>query len=110
MLIKKPNGVLINAVERHKKNPQSFIIPSPKEIRSLKGGDIVKIGLTIINEEIHDRAAERFWVEIMNIENNNIDFYGRILPNLLFHLNFNVDKDDIILFKNIHIMDIWKSK
>lgn len=53
---------LINGVERKKKFPTTFEIPSDEEKRKIKKGMHVKLGFVI--EESGGPSAERMWVKV----------------------------------------------
>ncbi|WP_297204001.1 DUF2314 domain-containing protein [uncultured Brachyspira sp.] len=87
---------LENAFELNKEYPDTFKIPSKKEINSLKTDDYVKL---IFTEE--NAVPERMWVKITNINGDN--FRG-ILDNDPYNLK-SVKCGDEIVFKTENIID-----
>jgi len=62
---------LESALERHRKNPETFQIPAPDEIKALKVGDQAKllVEFSAENEKGPYIQVERLWVGIAEIKN-----------------------------------------
>lgn len=54
---------LMDGVERNKKHPTTFEIPSSAEKQTLKVGEYVKLGF-VIDHPDHGVCGERMWVKI----------------------------------------------
>ena len=84
----------VNAVEMHKQHPDTFEVPSNKELSALKKGDFVKVCLQDDN-----RNGERFWCEVIYVDkakkkitaavNNELVFYPEIELGLEVKFDFN---------------------
>lgn len=104
METKKNKYYLVNAVERNKKFPKSFIIPNKDDINNLNLDDNVKL---IFDDK------ERMWVkitEILSTQKNGI----RTIKKLKGKLNNNpvivkIPENEYIEFEPKHIIDIMKS-
>jgi uncharacterized protein YegJ (DUF2314 family) len=83
----------IDAQEMHKRNPKTFEVPTPDEIKNLKQGDLVKVC----------ENNERFWVTIIKLEDEKI--VGRIDNDLVFRHEFGYG--DTINFEKRHIYSIY---
>jgi uncharacterized protein YegJ (DUF2314 family) len=86
---------LLNAIKQNKENPDTFEVPTGKEIQALSSGDHVK--LCFIEK---GTTPERMWVKIMSINGDN--FQG-ILDNEPFGLD-TINLGDIVLFNSKHIL------
>lgn len=82
----------LNAQEMHRTYPETFDAPSNDELASLKTGLYAKIC----------ENGERFWVEITEIEKDELK--GRV-DNELF-LEHDFEYNDIISFSRMNVMDI----
>lgn len=83
----------IDGQEKNKQNPDTFQIPSQKELDKLKEGIYIKVG----------HNGERFWAEVNSIEENG-SIYARVDNDLVNEHPFKCD--DKILVENKHILDI----
>ena len=72
---------------------RTFKIPSNAELANLKSGNLVKV----------NSNGERFWCEIISVENGII--IGRVDNDLL---NPNLDLDDLIEIKAENIYTIFE--
>lgn len=82
---------LINAQDMHKKHPDTFEIPTPDELNSLKKGDMIKVA----------NRWERFWVMIEKRDGDKI--IARV-SNFLIASPLKIQ--DAIEFKTKHIYSI----
>lgn len=98
-LISSNEPLLINGVKHNKINPLTFRIPSKDRIKSLKVGDMIKIGL---EAGLTDIRNERPWVQILSIDKKN-NFTVQIMNNLIFtYLHGLINGDKIVInSKNI---------
>lgn len=88
---------LIDGVRMSEKHKDTFIIPSPEEIKSLVVGDFVKVGF---QEE--GKTTERMWVLISAIN-------GDALEGTLSNDPDNLDSikcDDEVKFKTRNILGV----
>ena len=92
---------LENAFELNKEYPNTFEIPSKKEIESLKVNDLVKL-IFVEENDNPETMPERMWVKIMKINKDN--FIG-ILDNYPYYIE-SVKYGDEIVFKIENIIDI----
>lgn len=90
---------LLNAQQMNKEHPKTFEVPSDKELRKIKVGDIVKI--------CDDDAGERFWVEIKAIETNSGKLIGSIANNLI---RSKANANDKVLFERENVLSIWEDQ
>lgn len=96
---------LDNAHELNKLSPDSFYIPSFKEIENIKTGALVK--LIFREDDIQEGMnVERMWVIVTNktVKGKEIYFEGT-LDNDPYYLK-SVQYQDIINFSNKHIIQI----
>lgn len=96
---------LIDGVEQNRQNPKTFEIPTPNQKLNLKVGDYVKLGFQCDPEANCPVAAERMWLEIINIDGD--DFEG-ILKNDPYFLNqyANLHCNNNVYFNSCHILAI----
>lgn len=93
--------------EISKENPYTFYVPSDKLIKMLGVGDLVK--LMFVNNKRTDTdvmQAERMWVEIIKINNDN--FVGKS-DNQPYEIQ-GLNAGDEIHFKNYHIMNVYSDE
>ncbi|MEI0563965.1 DUF2314 domain-containing protein [Brachyspira pulli] len=93
---------LENAFELNKEYPNTFEIPSKKEIESLKVNDLVKL-IFVEENDNPETMPERMWVKIIKINKDN--FIG-ILDNYPYYIE-SVKYGDEIVFKIENIIDIY---
>ncbi|MEI0488440.1 DUF2314 domain-containing protein [Brachyspira pulli] len=93
---------LENAFELNKEYPDTFEIPSQKEIESLKVNDLVKL-IFVEENDNPETMPERMWVKIIKINKDN--FIG-ILDNYPYYIE-SVKYGDEIVFKIENIIDIY---
>ncbi len=93
---------LENAFELNKEYPNTFEIPSKKEIESLKVNDLVKL-IFVEENDNPETMPERMWVKIIKINKDN--FIG-ILDNDPYYIE-SVKYGDEIVFKIENIIDIY---
>lgn len=93
---------LENAFELNKEYPDTFEIPSKKEIESLKVNDLVKL-IFVEKNDSPETIPERMWVKIIEINKDN--FVG-ILDNKPYYIE-SVKYGDKIVFKIENIIDIY---
>lgn len=89
---------LVDVTERHRKNPDTFEIPSQEEIDNLEIQDYCKV---ILNDK------ERIWVQITDKISKDF-FKGTVENDTVFKEIHGLDFKDVITFKSIHICDILK--
>ena len=93
---------LENAFELNKEYPDTFKIPSKKEIDSVKVNDLVKL-IFVEKNDSPETIPERMWVKIIEINKDN--FVG-ILDNKPYYIE-SVKYGDKIVFKIENIIDIY---
>ena len=93
-IIHKPTN-LVNAKEMNSQYPDTFLIPSKKEINKIGIKSCVKIS----------NGVERFWVTITLIMNDTI--VGKINNDLIIDEGYDID--DLIEFKFENILEIDNS-
>ena len=93
---------LENAFELNKEYPDTFKIPSQKEIDSLKVNDLVKL-IFVEKNGSPETIPERMWVKIIEINKDN--FVG-ILDNKPYYIE-SIKYGDEIVFKVENIIDIY---
>ncbi|WP_157151709.1 DUF2314 domain-containing protein [Brachyspira sp. SAP_772] len=93
---------LENAFELNKEYPDTFKIPSKKEIDSLKVNDLVKL-IFVEENDSSETIPERMWVKIIEINKDN--FVG-ILDNNPYYIE-SIKYGDEIVFKVENIIDIY---
>lgn len=84
----------VDAQEMHRMFPDKFEIPSEKELRKLKIGDIVKV--------CHNE--ERFWTIVKRIRNDTI--YAKVDNDLVLKHDFKLG--DTIKFEKKNIYAIFE--
>lgn len=92
---------LVNAREMNQAHPDTFPIPSARELNSLKAGSIVKLGFDVIESE-DAPSSERMWVIVTTRSGNK--FVGKLDndPVVVRGLKYG----DAIHFAADHILDI----
>jgi death-on-curing protein len=95
------NWHLVDGKKRNQEHPDTFEIPSQKEIHALTVGSFIKLGFEV-DETKESATSERMWVEITAIDNN--EFTGRLRndPATIRGLKY----DDAISFKDLHILTV----
>ena len=89
------NIQLVDAQQKAKDHPETFVVPSEQSLKNLKKNDTVKIC----------DSKDRFWVIIEDISNDKLLFVGKIDNNLIGGQRY--DAGDYIHFekKNIYKVD-----
>ena len=112
------NFLILDAVERNKQFPDTFLIPSSEEIESLEEGDFVKICFKFEPISGHNLPypnaveAERIWTEVSKITK---DENGKIVDIVAFLENEpvfvkNISFRDLIIFGSENVLTIMKGK
>jgi len=102
---------LIDSQERGEKNPDTWESPSERELRALKVGDFVKIGLEgynkILNTTSKSQAlgGERFWTEVTSIKGSQVT--GEVQNHLM---NYKIPVGFPLEFETRHILEIMTSE
>ncbi|BFH15310.1 hypothetical protein J6TS7_58830 [Paenibacillus dendritiformis] len=91
---------LDSAVERNKKAPYTFYIPSPAVIEMLQKGDKVKL-IFVSTEQEDEYTCERMWVEIAKLEGEY--FIGELLNHPVKLTNLELGQT--VSFSKEHISD-----
>ena len=55
---------LLDAVERNREHPETFLIPGPAELAEIHEGDFVQLGVGWKGEGERKAGGERFWVQV----------------------------------------------
>ena len=109
-MVKKAKTIkLVNALERHKKHPETFEIPSKEELDNLKEGDFVKVIYEFTEEDECIIEGERFWVEVDTIKGEQLK--GKVSNDLVgSYKSNNLKCDDRVSFGYENIINICKSE
>ena len=99
------NGTLIDAKQRNKEHPNSFLLEDESKLLSLAIGDFVKIGLECNDTNVY---AERFWVQICCINLDRNEIIGCVDNDLVNATNYCLKYKDYIRFSIENIMSIYK--
>jgi hypothetical protein len=94
---------LIDALALHHAHPDTFKIPSPAMIASLKPGDFAKIGVRFAAAD--DRVdGERFWVKVTEADADS--YVGEVDNALLYTDAHGLDRGDMVHFGRRNILSI----
>ncbi len=95
---------LIDGLQRHEANPNTFEIPSLEEKQELKAGDIVKLGFEATEEFDDGPSGERMWVRTTKIKGD--DYEGTLSndPVVIEDLKHG----DKVIFNSKHIISIYE--
>jgi uncharacterized protein YegJ (DUF2314 family) len=97
------NYNFVNAQEMHKLHPKTFEVPSDEELNNIKIGDFVKICIYgKLEPDFSDIDNERFWVEVTEI--NNDEIIGTVDNELV---EVDLKYGEKIKFKKENIYSIW---
>ena len=86
---------LVDAQEMHKKNPDTFEVPSYVTIARISPGSLVQIA----------SYGERFWVEVTRV--NQPSYRGRVDNDLLKTDEHGFDFNDSVNFEARHIHKVY---
>lgn len=89
---------LVSGVDRNRRYPESFFIPSEEERISVRPGDVVKVYFSM-----RDGWGERMWVEVASVKRRRIIGTLNNEPIGIPRLS----SGDKIRFRPEHIIDIW---
>lgn len=92
---------LVNAREMNQAHPDTFHVPSAEELKNVKVGSIVKLGLDVVDAK-ESPGNERMWVVVSARDGN--EFVGKLDndPVVIRGLKY----EDTISFKKDNILDI----
>lgn len=95
---------LIDGVERNKKLPNSFILPSDSEKKEIKVGDFVKLGF-YLSENVGINL-EHLWLKVINVKGDGT-YVGKLdkTPDLV---SMYIERGDTLVFRNDEVLDIKK--
>lgn len=96
---------LIDALAQHYANPDTFSVPSPAHLASLKVGDSAKIGISFqpLNED-EKITGERFWVKVIDATTEG--YVGEVDNNLVYASDHGIDRGKRIRFERRNVLQI----
>ena len=99
----KDDGFYLDDATAHKEFCE---IPAAGVREGLKEGQLVKLIFRFADEwsERQDNDCERMWVEVLEVDAENVCYRGRLLNQP--HLHRDIDKDDELWFHPIHVCAI----
>lgn len=103
----KAGITFIDALERHQQNPLTFPIPRNALKRSIRVGDLVKIGVEGFESPVGDGKAidgERFWLRVTQVHEQSYE--GTITNDLFFTEEHELDCGDNLAFEERNILDV----
>lgn len=90
---------LIDGVERNRKNPRTFSIPTLQERTGIEPGTYVKVGV-----EKRGGNGERFWVKVSGMRGE--EYEGIIDNDLVYTEQHGLEYRDVILFGPEHVLGL----
>ncbi len=103
-LISDAGWTLVSAEERHRMNPDTFLIPDISERSNLKVGQAVRLLFDIEsreNNEVFHRGVDRMWVLVAKPLNEG---YLGVLDNSPgIAENLRLDREDVVYFEAKHV-------
>jgi len=116
--------VWLNARLRAVEHPNTFEVPSSKEISALRVGDYVKIAYEVYGKD-HQVRGERFWVQLTHngskeafrIKNGAVLFFGTVANDLEVvnelikeHEGFELMYGDMVSLTSDNILEVVETE
>jgi hypothetical protein len=92
-----------NAQELHRLYPETFEVPTAKQLVGIEAGSYVKVSVEF-PENVEGMDGERFWVEVLEREGNRLR--GRVGNELVATADHGLNLGDQIAFSIENVYEI----